>query len=512
MANRILCAVSILARASFEPISYSYGTEVYHGVQTNQAPVKMLLDQAYRANSAQPVTDVLCLCTPESLQPKAFTVGQTAYEISPYEYFRTDVADFCAEHGIPVPTFTALHFAAGHTADAVEELVQKLQPHDVLHIDVTGGGRDLTALMTLAAQVMRFMKVDFGRVAYGNIMTRSGGVQAHIEVQEETYGLVDLLNAISEFSNYGKASGLCRCFESTACLPLRELCRKMKEFADSLALCRSANADQTIREIHDLMDQLQNLPAEQLAGTDERLFRALIPTLQESFVQLPFSSGNEKEEAARLKLNLIRWCTENELLQQALSFYRENAPQCLVDLQVIVPTEAVLQLLEEIRRNKKNNKIAEYQSLADVALELIRRNEHPLQMAAEAARKFGTPASELQIRRQVTFIGFDKWEKRNKNTIQEGVNSLRQDEYYCYVPRAVLEQLMVDLDYMLDLRNQVMHASNEYRPNPQRDHYLQLHGLKPNPYALSLEELRSAMLLAVGHIENACAVRTASPL
>lgn len=498
MANQILCAISTINSASIRFTQYQYKEVEYPGAQTNQAPVKMLLDQAQQAG--HPVNRILCLCSKEAKEPRSFSVdGQDCSE-SAFDFFCRDVRSYCGEHGIFLPqnAFVEIPYDIDSPADTVSRVTAGMKAGDTLHIEMTGGGRDVMVLLTLAMQVMQFKNVQLGHVVY-SVFTKGNDANKknRIVVQDDTFALTGLLNGVSEFTRYGKAAGLCRYFENSSCQPIKELCGEMKAFSDDLILCRTTKVDERVKKIHAKMDELTQLPPEALSAPGEQLFCALIPTIKAGFVRV--QKGPDKEESAvktaLLRMNLIRWCAENELLQQALSFYREYAAQSIVDLRLVVPTDELLHELDSLKEkenkdrnrymnsssNSNNRIILLYQDPKEVALELLAKNQHLL----------------LSKQSDGTFAL--KKKKKTGDTICAGAKEVALREYTVHIPQKELETILFQYEFLHQLRNCVMHAgdNNGWKDYTER---AQNYNLPGSVADTSPEQVKRILLDAAGQL------------
>lgn len=331
----ILCAIStIQPKAAAKSYQYrAEGSRVaeYSGTQTNEAPVKCLIE------CYGPADMVLCLTSEQVRQPRTEGPGTPQ---SAYEYFAQAVRGFCAsgrKKPFPVPKFVPIDYQTDNAGRSMSRLLEQLREGDEVYMDVTGGGRDAMFLMMMALQMLQYKRIRLVKAVYSDFA--AGQVR---DWRAET-DLFELLKAVEDFTSYGKADKLCRYFGiDGSAVPRRagqnkavgRFCAKAREFSRSLALCRTDNMEETVRAIQKAMSSAVNNPGGGAPQPDLQLFLSLIPRMQEDFVQ-------ESEKQGELMLDLIEWCVGHQFWLQALALYRENLPQCLFELGILRVDEAL---------------------------------------------------------------------------------------------------------------------------------------------------------------------------
>lgn len=323
----ILCAVStIQPKAAAKSYLYRAGgsrvTE-YSGTQTNEAPVKCLIE------CYGPVDMVLCLTSEQVRQPR--TEGPGAPQ-SAYEYFAQAVRGFCAagrKKPFPMPELVPLDYQTDNAGRSVGRLLEQLREGDEVYMDVTGGGRDAMFLLMMAMQMLQYKQIRLVKAVYSDF---AAGQVRDWNLETDLFALI---KAVEVFTSYGKADKLCQYFGlDTASAgqqgvrlsgSVKKLCKRAKEFSHSLALCRTDHLEETVSSIQKYMRSARSEPQQR---PDLLLFLALIPQMQADFVR-------EGSRPGELMLNLIEWCANHELWLQALALYRENVPKCLFELDIL---------------------------------------------------------------------------------------------------------------------------------------------------------------------------------
>lgn len=322
----ILCAISTISPRAEEK-DYTYQTAdgriiQCRGLQTNEAPVKCLLD-CYR-----PVEKVLCMVSEQARKERR---SEPCLGVRAYDFFVAGVTRFCQEgrkHPLRVPEFVPIDYQTDRASLSMGQLLEQLQTGDEVYMDVTGGGRDAMFLLMMAMQLLQYKSIKLEAAVYSDL-----NAQKVRSWQVET-DLFALIKAVEDFTSYGKADKLCSYFHVDDSAQqqgvrlnkaVRRLCTNAKVFSDRLALCRTDELDETVEKVHDAMRKARSEVKDQ---PGLQLFLALIPQMQAGFVP-------ESDDPSERMLNLIEWCNNHELWLQALALYRENVPKCLFDMGIL---------------------------------------------------------------------------------------------------------------------------------------------------------------------------------
>lgn len=333
--HKILCVVSIVARSDARIQSYSTPDRgEFTGLQTNEAPVKYLLS---RIDVGTPV-EILCITSREA-KTETTILGEV---ISPMDYFTRQVLlDDGGRHPL---VFTEIPQHPGESEDAVAATADRLKPGDVVDIDTTGGNRDGVSLMMLVVQLMRYQDVQLGTAVYTNYQERS------IQIQDDTYQILGLINAMNEFTENGKANQLSRYFKDSRVTNVKQLLGEMIRFSSDMALCRASGIVDSVKRVNHRIDLLEQTDPKQLNTLSERMLQKLLPTLRQQFVA---TDANEH----MMNLNLIQWCTKRHLVIQALALYRETVPACMTDLGMFTFSQEFLDQCREISPRGSDNQL-----------------------------------------------------------------------------------------------------------------------------------------------------------
>lgn len=368
----------------FPPLGRSFS-----GIQANEAPVKALIQKAH--DRGDDINEIIYLCSNQCSERaipisavsclSAFRKYDSEY-ISVEEFFVERISEYCSENGAATPAFNPLPYTPTRPADCITALNEYLDETYELSIDITGGRRDAVILQTLAVQLLKMRSPQniIGDVIYSSYFDKE------ITLQNTTFSLIELIEAVSAFTNYGRADRLNAYFEKQKLVTdeTRSLCQKMVAFSDALAVCQVGDIDEKAKAVQKAMsdvdaavnkrceyyslatdainaldepdgwaceltpeETLENIRQSDLkvnvdvdspeelrsnlaqAQWDYTVFRgelllhSLIPTMREKFI-------HETDNNADLIINIINWCVDHQMVQQAMCIYREKISECLL--------------------------------------------------------------------------------------------------------------------------------------------------------------------------------------
>ena len=315
--SAVVCVVSEHRNNPKEEIYKDKDDKEYAGTWTNDAPVKALVREAWEQGKR--AETVFCLTSNEA--------------IDAYDDLEATIGAYVTDKNGPIaedeaPKFVKIDYRMESPEDSLAELIEKLDEVENVYFDLTGGGRDASVLMVIAAQFleMRDERTSIQDIVYSNYQAKC------IYSQSDTFELERLKVAISAFTRYGKADALDRFFEGKDVTDAtKRLCNSMVDFADKMALCQIDDVTQTVRDVRDALDahplSKGVLQAEKEDGASfsksELMLGSLLPTIRKLFIS---ASDDENE----MIFNTIEWCVNHQMLQQALCVFTEHIPRCFL--------------------------------------------------------------------------------------------------------------------------------------------------------------------------------------
>lgn len=400
------------------------------GTQTNEAPVKYLLG-AYRD-----VREVLCIVTPVAEESGAFEVLEAAVKKQKPE---TDV--------IKIPFKDKEDFAAGPLA----EIMSRMKKGDEILLDTTGGLRDAIMQLLLVSRALSFSGIPTVGAVYANYGAKQIVNCSHL------IGLFDLVGGMQELASFGSVKTLREYYGDKTEEKVKTLLDAMEGLQEDITLCRTGNLDRRIEAFNDAMKGAKDC--------GDPLVRALLPAFQDKF-------GKELTVPG-----LIRWCINSDMLQQALTIYRERIPAYIlrdrVDLVKLKEDmgEKAKELIDDRLKEKK-----EYETEEEVKFRLL-----------------------LDMGRRMKYRYYD--DESQSWTVDPAVVTLKHleqlakssDHFKIVCTMEQMKDIIMDYQYIRMLRNMINHANEQSTQNQQQlIKYLAGFGYKPLD-KVGAEDIRAAL-------------------
>lgn len=208
--------------------------------------------------------------------------------------------------------------------------IQKLvgEGNATLHVDLTGGMRHVNMMMLELTRLLEYSGLHIGKVLYSNYEPNTA--TGRVEEVQNIYDLFQLMAGVEEFVNFGSVNALEIYYEGKRAKlsePLKRLLDAMKNFADAIKLCHYGQFNAAIKNLHDAVKDFA--PTDDV---EDVLMATFIARIRKDYADLIFP--REKDD-----LRVIRWCLDNDYLQQALILYTERIPEYLGERGVLVLDE-----------------------------------------------------------------------------------------------------------------------------------------------------------------------------
>ena len=297
--------------------------------------------------------------------------------------------------------------AIAQMAEEIQKYVAGVDGHDVtLHVDLTGGMRHVNMMMLELTRLLQYSGLAVGKVLYSNFNRDSDKPNVVEEIQN-VYDLFQLIAGVEEFVNFGSVKALNSYYKGrNLSEPLQKLRNSMGFFADAIKLCHYGQFRHAIQNLHDAVHDFGKHAPQ---NVEDILMARLIGRIREDYHDL--IAVRDKDD-----LRIIRWCIQNDYLQQALTLYTERIPEYLGE-RIISQTDAEAKKLSEAVKRDKMGRNRFYILLTDYPP----RKNH----VDKAFRKvYGAVTNEAVGRKSVDA---DAWLK-SLNEILAPFNVLVKDE------------------------------------------------------------------------------------
>lgn len=283
MSQKIILFVSSLPRTELKRERYVCPDgSVVEGAQTNEAPVRFLLEQF------PDTSQIIAIVTPEA-KPA-------------YDYLQDTLKERWPELSLcQVPYEEGQDF----NGEPLTAIMRQVQPGDTILLETTGGFRNAVMYLLLLSRVLSYVGVRTVYAVYSNYPKRQ------IENVSELIGLFELVGGMQELSSFGSARTLRIYYGQEPKDPaIGELLTALEQLNETITLCRTTQLGERMKRF--------NLALEGAKACEDPLMRELLPAFQGKFGK---------------KLNtvsLIRWCVESDMIQQALTVYTERIPTLIL--------------------------------------------------------------------------------------------------------------------------------------------------------------------------------------
>lgn len=220
--------------------------------------------------------------------------------------------------------------------DDVEELV--------IHCDITGGFRHGSAMLMVILQLLKYHGITTGNVIYTDVGKK-------IYEINNLQSMFTLINGADEFVNHGNASVLNQYFNGLSDKETSEelagLLESMNSFSNAVNLCVPNIISGVIKN---LRTALQTFEETKHSSFEEEMFAKLLKRIRSEYY--PFLVTDAEEF---IYINIVRWCMDKGLWQQAMTFANELLPRYICDKRIVYPAKDSYKHTEKLHHHWENN-------------------------------------------------------------------------------------------------------------------------------------------------------------
>lgn len=328
-------------------------------IQTNESAVRYLQERLRKTKES--ISKIYILTSKKVRNLESFVYEGKAYTISHIELFKKRLGDIL---GFVESQFECIEYDETESVetnmDKLLELAHSIREkhgyhsEEMIHFDMTGGLRTVTQMLTSLLYLLKHSQVNIGYVLYSDFTKQL------VEDASELFDINTLVAGIEEFTHYGSTRSLQSYFKETitydtaisdACA---ELLTVMNEFSMAVSLCIPYKMVQTIKLLRERIDIFKQSVH---ISVKEDAFCYTIHTIEKEYKQL-FHTINDD---VKLKLAIIRWCIQKELLQQALTLSTEWLPQIIFQEKIFYHTHIdTIRVKPAMHRTKEEEFVISY--------------------------------------------------------------------------------------------------------------------------------------------------------
>lgn len=218
-----------------------------------------------------------------------------------------------------------------------------------VYVDYTGGMRDISFLMTTIVRYLEFEGINCQKIVYSQY-SRDNSDYNRIRDITYIYEMFQMINGVNEFVTTGRANTLNEVFKSERDkagdggekeehAEVKKLLENMVAFSKDMSICDVRNIDKYLENINESIKQLLSSSSQKDSGSNNNdsgnKKNSDNPNLKVAMLKKLLPLMREKLYLDRLGQNdyyikLIKWCLENNMLQQALTLIEDKMPKAYV--------------------------------------------------------------------------------------------------------------------------------------------------------------------------------------
>ena len=286
-------------------------------------------------------------------------------------------------------------------AATLPKILDFVDSQDEILLETTGGLRNTVMYLLLISRVLSYKGVKISQAVYSNFQKQ------RIEDVSNLIQLFDLIGGMQELTSFGSVRTLRKYYGKPAeDTRIENLLKSLEKLNESIILCRTRKIDGRMEKFAAALEDAQNC--------SDPLMRQLLPAFRNKF--------GEKMTV----IDLIRWCVDSDMLQQALTVYTERIPAYMIKsglLQVpddldlhadlkIQPYEdpdavrfvrGFLKLAEGLVSDSKgrNNLFKKY--VSDHKQAILRYMQNPLNKLPDVPEEYELPLERLVLTIKLAF-------------------------------------------------------------------------------------------------------------
>lgn len=300
-------------------------------IQTNEAATKFYIE--WLRNRNEHLDKIVYLASEEVRVNKRiiekgdktfWTINEeTENGITTEEYYKNIIQDFAGNDKLE---FIAVDYGSDGITSSLDEIAKNLEEGDVVYLDTTGGKRDYGNSLQLLVKFLNYKGVTVKMPLYCDMNFQSGVGAIKIV---DTYDLLEVLDGVNQFVTTGRSTILEKVFEVENVKQVKELLGEMNKFSDDILICKVDKLDEYYNKIKTIVNSLKD---DNCLNVNNKLviFKQMLDIIKSKFI------GTDIVDSENDILNVLQWCVDNDLIQQALTIYVERVPKYLIYNEIII--------------------------------------------------------------------------------------------------------------------------------------------------------------------------------
>lgn len=318
-----------------KPYKYEYKDEgkkeyAIEAIQTNEAATKFYIE--WLRNRNEHLDKIVYLASEEVRVNKRiiekgdktfWTINEeTENGITTEEYYKNIIQDFAGNDKLE---FIAVDYGSDGITSSLDEIAKNLEEGDVVYLDTTGGKRDYGNSLQLLVKFLNYKGVTVKMPLYCDMNFQSGVGAIKIV---DTYDLLEVLDGVNQFVTTGRSTILEKVFEVENVKQVKELLGEMNKFSDDILICKVDKLDEYYNKIKTIVNSLKD---NDCLNVNNKLviFKQMLDIIKSKFI------GTDIGDRENDILNVLQWCVDNDLIQQALTICDEKLPYYIFNKKIV---------------------------------------------------------------------------------------------------------------------------------------------------------------------------------
>ena len=335
----------------------------------------------------------------------------------------------------------------------LQEIMKQITPGDEILLETTGGFRNSVMDLLLLSRVLSYSGYKTIAAVYGNY--QRGRETQEVQNILHLIELFDLVGGMQELSSFGSVATLQAYYshQSHQDEKVRHLLFVMNKLSQKITLCRTAEIESIIKDFNKALEEVEDC--------SDPLMQALLPAFQEKFDRRMTTPG------------LIQWCANSNMIQQALTIFKERIPKYVLESSDIYVSIRPSAAPPEIQKN-----------YAD---------PYEIQLLTGLNRMSQAAYQKFRGSRQYRDIPNDCLDTRI--IMLDHLKELLPDSDFNVQCRPdAFRNFIMDCYYIRALRNMVNHANNELTGDAQLIQYIHQELMYKLPGDANPEDIKKVLI------------------
>lgn len=387
--------------------------EVVKGIQTNEGPAKALIQHLGGK------LDHIIYFASETVRNKCIETNKL--ETHSNKLFQEAIEKYMTAHNYCIPSDMFIPVNVQDTLEdreIISEIINvadSLSENDHVYIDLTGGQRQVAYMLLAISRILSLKDVCLEAVFttdFNNEKEYTKDDPLDIMNNKSVFQSTDYVNAVNMFFDTGKVKLLKEWFDNFN-IELtgeeKEILKCLEDFYRNIRLCKVNGCTEKWEKV---IEAIHKYRQKENGGVQTKEFQFIVEILEKKMEK----NQNNND------FNVINWCLDNELLQQAITIFNEKIPMHILSKLKIEKNEekAKKYLLYKYPKSVNKDHKASYKGIFK---ELEECNEEDgkflkgLYLLIDAIRDHANHASEDKEKNDINEfleIFYEKMKDQNK--------------------------------------------------------------------------------------------------